>query len=162
MRRVVVGFVVFILVSLACARTVAQPPTDSASESTLTLPESPPPRLLREGERAPFTGQLILQADLMQWAMRIESLEHRLTLDVATEIARCDVRLTLEQARTSGAEERLTLHEGLYRERVEELNAALTEARRDAERQWFESPALWFAIGAVVAAGAAIGLAASL
>jgi len=125
----------------------------------LTLPE---PRLLREGDRAPFTGQLILQSDLLRWVARIEELEHRLDLDVRTERERCDVRLELERAHTTAASETLALHDALYAARIAELAASLNEARRNAERQWYESPALWFAVGAVVTAGATIGLAAAL
>jgi len=117
--------------------------------------------LLTRGTPAPFTGQLILQVDLLRWAMRIEDLDHRLELDVRTERERCDVRLELERARTSAADERAALRDGLYRERLAELTEALASARRSSERQWFESPVLWFAAGAVVAVGAALGLAAA-
>lgn len=121
--------------------------------------ELPEPRLLREGERAPFTGQLMAQEDVLRWARTIEDLQHRLVLDVRTEVERCDVRLELERARTGAAEDRLTLREGLLRERITELATAVQEARRAATREWYESPALWFAIGAIVATGVAVALA---
>lgn len=124
--------------------------------------ELPEPRLLREGDRAPFTGQLILQSDLLQWAMRIETLEHRLELDVRTERERCEVHLELERARTTAAAATTELHDALYEARLTELATALTEARRSAERQWYESPALWFAIGLVVSAGAMVGIVAAM
>lgn len=124
--------------------------------------ELPEPRLLREGERAPFTGQLMAQEDVLRWAATIEELQHRLELDVRTERERCDVRLELERARTTAATETLTLHDTLWTDRVAELTRALGEARRSAERQWYESPALWFAIGAVVTAGATIAIAAAV
>lgn len=127
-----------------------------ALAQTVELPE---PRLLREGERAPFTGQLMAQEDVLRWAATIEGLEHRLTLDVRTEVERCDVRLELERARTTAAGETLALHTALWTARTEELTAALNEARRSGERQWYESPALWFAIGAVVTAGVTVALA---
>lgn len=147
------GALIDVLVVTHCVEARAQ------EAAAVELPE---PRLLREGDRAPFTGQLILQADLLRWAMRIEALEHRLEVDVRTERERCDVRLDLERARTTAASDTRALHDALYETRIQELAAALNEARRSAERQPWESPALWFAVGAVVAAGAAIGLAAAL
>lgn len=155
------GAAAFALACILTSRASAQTPdapTDTRSASSLTLPE---PVLLTRGTPAPFTGQLILQVDLLRWAMRIEDLEHRLDLDVRTERERCDVRLELERARTTAADERASLRDGLYRERVEELAASLEAARRSSERQWYESPVLWFAAGAVVAVGAALGLAAA-
>lgn len=133
-----------------------------ASAQAVPDVELPEPRLLREGERAPFTGQLMAQEDVLRWAATIEDLQHRLELDVRTERERCDVRLELERARTTAAGETLALHDTLWTDRVAELTRALTEARRSATREWYESPALWFAIGAVVATGAVIAVAASV
>lgn len=142
----------------ALAATGAAWAQDVPAVPTVELPE---PRLLREGERAPFTGQLMAQDDVLLWARTIEDLRHRLELDVRTERERCDVRLELERARTSAAAETLALHDALWTSRTEELRTAVTEARRGAERQWYESPALWFAIGAVVATGVLVAIVAT-
>jgi len=143
---------VVLLVVLSTSALLTAP----AGAQTVELPE---PLLLREGARAPFTGQLMPQEDLLRWAGEIEALRHQLALDVRTERERCDVRLDLERARTTAAAETLTLHETLWRTRVEELATALTQARTNAVREWWESPVLWFALGAVVTAGAAVALA---
>jgi hypothetical protein len=151
-----------LLASLAFLGALAA--TGAAAQDVPAVPavELPEPRLLREGERAPFTGQLMAQDDVLLWARTIEDLRHRLELDVRTEVERCDVRLELERARTTAAAETLVLHDTLWTDRVAELTAALVEARRSAERQWYESPALWFAVGAVVTAVATVAIAASL
>ena len=122
----------------------------------------PEPRLIQSGERAPFTGQLISQSDLMQWALRIEMLEHRLATDLRTGVERCEVHLTLERARTTAAVETTNLRDGLFTQRLRELGESLVAARSSAVRAWFESPLLWFAVGAVASAAAAIALALSL
>jgi hypothetical protein len=45
------------------------------------------------------------------------------------------------------------------RDRISELVAEIERSRRSATREWYESPPLWFAVGALVATGAAVALA---
>lgn len=129
-------------------------------------PESTEPRgevvFLPAGRPAPFAGFLLEGQDLARWRFHIETLEYRLARDAEAAAARLDVLLGMERARTSAAEERLTLRDTLWQQRVEQLASELREARRAVERGWWESPALWFAIGMVVAGGAVIGIAAAL
>lgn len=133
----------------------------AAGEPASTEPEGAVAFVL-EGGRAPFSGFLIEGEDLARWRFRIETLEYRLDADARAAAARVEVLLEAERARTHAAEERLTLRETLWTARVEELAATLAEARRAAERQWYESEALWFAVGAVVAVAAVIGVGAAL
>ena len=69
----------------------------------------------------------------------------------------CDVRVEMERARLSAAEERLRLRDDLWGSRegdlLRQLRESQAQARRAAERGWWESEALWFAVG-VVATGA--------
>lgn len=153
--RFIVAFLIAALATPTAGHAQATTPAPT-TDATASLPA---PTLLHANERAPFEGELILQADLMRWAMQIETLRHQLELDGRTATERCDVRLSLEQARTTAASAETTLHDSLYAARIQELAAALTEARTNAVRQPWESPALWFAIGAVVAAAAGVGLA---
>jgi hypothetical protein len=102
---------------------------------------------LDEGARAPFAGLLIEEQDLVGWRLRIEQLEHRLTLDVTTETRRCDVRLDLERERTRAVGDVATLRERLWRDRVGQLAGELRDAREDARPSWIESPLLWYVAG---------------
>lgn len=98
------------------------------------------------------------QEDVLRWARTIEDLQHRLDLDVRTEHLRSAALLELEQARTAAVRATMELHDGLWGGRQREWVASLEQARRSAERGWWESPALWFAIGLIVATGVAVGL----
>jgi len=115
-----------------------------------------------QGRPAPFAGFLLEGQDLARWRFHIETLEYRLARDAEAASARLEVLLGMERARTSAAEERLTLRDTLWQQRVEQLAGELREARQSSERAWYESPVLWFAVGMLVAVGAVIGVAAAL
>lgn len=146
------------LIFLVCWGSTFSAFADDIRDSRPLSVELPEPRLLREGERAPFTGQLLVQEDVLRWARTIEDLEYRLELDRTTEQERCSIRLQLEEARTKNAEDRLNLRETLWRQRAEELSNSLRNAQKNAIREWWESPPLWFAGGALTAVVSVLAL----
>jgi anti-sigma-K factor RskA len=70
-----------------------------------------------------------------------------------------DARLAEERARTVAATESAALHDQLWQARADQLAQQLVAAQRSAERGWWESGALWFAIGLVVAAAVGVAFA---
>jgi hypothetical protein len=141
----------------------------TAQETAPTDFQLPEPTRLTRGTPAPFTGTLMLQEDFLRWARAIEDLRHQLAGDVQLERDRCDVRVTTEQARTTAATDRADFHDRMWGERntalVADVAAANEATRRAAQRDFWESPPFWFAIGVLVSvalgAGAA-GLVAAL
>lgn len=150
---------------LACWMALPLSPV-RAQDGSLEGSEGTEPRgevsFVLQGRPAPFSGFLIEGEDLARWRFHIETLEYRLARDAEAAAARLEVLLDAERARTSAAEERLLLRNTLWTQRTEELATALAEARRSAQREWWESPLLWFASGVIVAIAATIALAASL
>lgn len=152
--RVLIGAATLLVGALyAPTVSIAQ---DVTAAQDVQLPE---PTLLHQGDRAPFQGELITQEDLLRWAMRIEFLQRELVLDAQRADAVTAAKLDMERARTQAAEDRLRLHEALWTQRATLLGQEVTAARRSAERQWYESPVLWFCVGVVLTAGATIALA---
>ena len=139
-------FHLFVALLVVCA-----PPT-VAAQDIVHLPQNRP---------APFEGYLLREDDLLRWRQRIEMLEHRLTLDLDTERRVAAAQVSLEQARTQAAEERLALRERLWREQTAGLARELEKARSVAVRGFWESPSLWFALGLLTATVSAVLLALS-
>ncbi len=144
--------------SLWCATASAQEHAapSQARGASFQLPE-PDVLPLRRGAAAPRDGLLIDAANLLQIQQEYDRM--RFVLDLTSERDRevCDVRVEMEHLRLLATEERLTLRDGLWGAREQELLRQLREAqeqaRHAAERGWWESEALWFAVG-VVATGA--------
>lgn len=132
----------------------------------VVLPDAPDVQLpggeilaLEQGERAPRPGMLIGDEDLVAWRQTIERLSYQLAAERALAGQLLTARLEMERARTRAAEERLTLHETLWRQRAEELSRDLARARADSGPSWYESPILWFAGGVVVTVVAVVAIA---
>lgn len=143
-------FLSFLLPITAVAQEAPAAPT-----SEFRLPEPGEILPLRRGALAPRDGLLIDAGDLLQIQQEYERMRFLLGLTHDRDTQLCDVRVQMEQARTRAAEERVTLHDALWTQRQAELVASMQEAQRQAqragERQWFESPPLWAAIGVVLA-----------
>lgn len=142
-------FFPFLLCVLAHASMAAAQPAPVA------VPEIP---YLAQGRSAPFDGFLIRGTDLAQWKLRIELLEHQLTLDVTTAERIAAVQVSLEQARTEAVTARLALRERLWTAQATALTRDLAAARKDAVRSWYESSTLWFGLGVFVTAVLSIAL----
>jgi hypothetical protein len=127
----------------------------AAPDAQLQLPATGDILPLRRGQAAPQDGLLIDAHDLLDIQQSYERMRFLLGLTHDRDVQLGDVRVQMEQARTRAAEERLTLHDTLWADRqaelVASLQAAQQQAQHAAERQWFESPILWAAIGAVLA-----------
>jgi hypothetical protein len=150
-------FAIILSVALAMlpARAVAQPPVTTAPADQFQLPEPGDILPLHRGQTAPQDGLLIGAADLLGIQQGYERMRFLLGLTTQRDAEVCDVRVQVEHARTSAAEERLALHDELWTARQTELVAAVAaaqaQAQHAAERSVFDSPALWFAIGILVA-----------
>jgi hypothetical protein len=118
------------------------------------LPETGEVLPLRRGAAAPHDGLLIEAADLLQIRNEYERMRYLLTRTAERDSERCDVRVQIEHAHVLAAEERLTLRDDLWTARQTELvtqvQATQEQARRAAERQWYDAPLLWAVIGAAV------------
>ena len=142
--------------TLVAASASAQDAAQAAPQA-FQLPEPGEVTPLRRGVAAPRDGLLIDAADLLQIRQEYDRMHFLLGRTSERDREVCDVRVEMEHLRLLAAEERLTLRDGLWSTREEDLLRQLREAqeqsRRAAERGWWESEALWFAVG-VVATGA--------
>lgn len=154
MKPLCLAFVVLGLV--LPSRAVAQEAT-AAPAAEFRLPDPGEILPLRRGTPAPRDGMLIGSADLLQIQQEYDRMRYLLGRTSERDREVCGVRVEMERLRLLAAEERLTLRDGLWSTREEELLRQLREAqeqaRHAAERGWWESEALWFAVG-VVATGA--------
>lgn len=146
----------FLLPVTALAQEVPAPPP-AAPEEEFRLPEPDDYVPLRRGAAAPHDGLLIEAADMLQIHQEYERMRYLLTRTAERDIELCDVRVEMERARLTACNERLMLRDDLWTARQAELTAqiveARAEARRAAERGWYENVVLWFVVG-VVATGA--------
>lgn len=136
----------------AFAQEVPAPPP-AAPEEEFRLPEPGEVLPLRRGVAAPHDGLLIDAEDMLRITQEYDRMRYLLTRTAERDRETCDVRIAMEGARLTACEERLTLRDDLWAARQTELtvqiNEARAEARRAAERAWFESPVLWFCVGVV-------------
>jgi len=139
----------FLICSTATAQDVAPPPAEE-----FVLPEPGEILPLRRGASAPHDGLLIEAADLLRIQQEYDRMRYLLTRTSERDREICDVRIAMEGARLTACEERLRLRDELWTARQTELNLLLTEARaearRAAERGWYENPILWFLVGVAV------------
>lgn len=154
--RLIASLLSFLLVVMP-ASVAAQPPTTTAAPEAAQFQLPDPGDLVpvRQGQVATATGLIIAAPDMLNIQQEYERMRFMLGLTHDRDTQLCDIRVQAEQARTSAAEERVTLHDTLWTQRQQELVAAIAaaqaQAQHAAERQWFESPPLWAAIGVVLA-----------
>jgi hypothetical protein len=146
-----------LLVLLLPSRAVAQEPIVAPPAEEFRLPEPSEILPLRRGAAAPRDGLLIDAGDMLQIQQEYDRMRYLLSRTSERDRELCDVRVEMERARLSAAEERLRLRDDLWGSRegdlLRQLRESQAQARRAAERGWWESEALWFAVG-VVATGA--------
>jgi hypothetical protein len=156
----VLAIILSVAVATLPARVVAQPPAAPADQFQLPEPGDILP--LRRGQSAPQDGLLIDAHDLLSIQQEYERMRFQLGLVERRDTEVCDVRVQVEHARTAAAEERLSLHDELWTARQTELLATIEQARQQArhaaERGFFDEPAVWFAIGIIVASVAFVAV----
>jgi hypothetical protein len=146
-------FLCFVLcLAFPCAALAQETAAPVAEEFRLPDPGEILP--LRRGTPAPRDGLLIGADEMLQIQMEYDRMRYLLGRTSERDRELCDVRIEMERARLLAAEERLRLRDELWGGRQAELAAAIEEARRQAaeagQRGWYESPALWFTVGAIV------------
>ena len=145
------------LVLLLPSRAVAQDAPVAPPVEEFRLPEPSEILPLRRGATAPRDGLLIDADDMLQIQQEYDRMRYLLSRTSERDRELCDVRVQMERAHLTAAEERLRLRDDLWGTREEDLMRQLRESqeqtRRAAERGWWESEAVWFAVG-VVATGA--------
>lgn len=117
-------------------------------------PHLVPPEALRRGQAAPRDGLFVEPPTYLGLTRHVDDLEFLLARTVRMETDRCEARIERVQVRLQAANETLELHDSLWESRQAELATSLAEARRSAERGWWENDVLWLTIG--VAAGGII------
>lgn len=124
----------------------------------LTLPEVGETVALERTDRAPWAGMLVRDEDL--FALQTQILQLQMQIQNATTLHA--ETLTGRAALLAEAAERCTdrvdLVAGLWRERRDELAHSLEVSRSHEGAEWFEHPALWFALGAIVAGALSVGV----
>lgn len=146
--------------------TLAQdvPAPEAIPEEEFRLPDPGEILPLRRGSAAPHDGLLIDAEDMLRIQQEYERMRYLLARTSERDRELCAVRVEMEHARLTACEERLRLRDDLWSARQTELVTQVTEARaearRAAERAWFESPVLWFVVG--VAATSVVWVAATV
>jgi hypothetical protein len=106
------------------------------------------------GERAPWAGLLIEEADLVRWKLEIDRLRWRLDVDVKAEQAKADVQEKFYEKMALADAERMQLKEAVYRDRIKDLGVShqrlVNALAKERETTFFEQPMLWFGLGVVV------------
>jgi hypothetical protein len=152
MTRILLILSLFVTAPARAQEEVHAPPS-ALPEDEFRLPEPGEILPLRRGTAAPRDGLLIDAEDMLQIQQEYERMRFMLERVSERDRETCDVRVEMEHARLSACEERLRLRDELWDARQNELNdtivEARAEARRAAERAWFESPVLWFIVGVV-------------
>lgn len=168
------GLVLFgVATALANPSTADAQPAVSASTGVVqpapepTIEEEPAPEYregeilyLESGKRAPWTGLLIEQPDLVRWRLVIDNLKFRLLEDVKLANTKCDVRLDFEHQKQAIEKEGYLLKESMQRDRAKELAATIVELKKDVaearKRGFLEQPIVWYVGG--IASAVAIAL----
>ena len=145
------------------ASVFAAEPSESLSEPAVEPEEGPPPQAngrilsLGRGDRAPWTGMLIEQSDLVRWRLEIDNLQFRLDRDVQFEADKCQVNIDYYKRALELEAGRTKTHDELWKQRAEDLGKTVVAARKDAakarQRGFFDEPVVWF-VGGIVVAGA--------
>jgi len=160
MRYVTVAVLFWLVAPVICAQAPAAPPSAASAVAAVStdqfqLPVPGDILPLHRGQPAPQDGLLVAEDDMLHIRQEYDRMRFLLGLMTQHDSEVCDVRVQTEQARTQAATDRLTLTNQLWTARQQELlasiQAAQHQAQQAAQREWYESPALWAAIGVVLA-----------
>jgi len=147
----VVAFILSVAIAMQPVRALAQETPPPSSQFQLPDPGNVLP--LHRGTAAPRDGLLIDADNLLSIQQSYDRMRYMLDHITERDQQVCDARVQIEQARTTAASATTSLHDELWTQRQTELQQALAQAQARAERQWWESEALWFALGGLVVAG---------
>lgn len=156
-RALLIASVLWTIESTCFAIGETEGPTAESEQGNLSSLEL---QMLQKGARAPWTGILILQDDLVQWRFKIEALEFELqnVRQLHTSILKVEKELTERKIQIE--RERTTLIQELWKAQVEKLGKELQKTQehllRAQEIDWWEHPAFWLAIGVVITSGAGL------
>lgn len=152
MTRILLFLSLFITAPALAQEEVPAPPS-APTDDEFELPEPTELTPIRRGGTSPRDGLIIDAGEMLDIQMAYDRMRFMLDRIAERDRETCDVRVEMEHARLTACEERLHLRDDLWEAREDELNdtivEARAEARRAAERAWFESPVLWFCIGVV-------------
>jgi len=115
---------------------------------------------VRQGEAAPFAGQLMNPATATRWMNYLEQARFRLREDVVLERRTCNANMEYYERRVALEQEARSTIEADYRDRLlrmEQRNADLQESITDPSV--FKSPVFWFVTG-IVTTGVIFGVSA--
>lgn len=149
-----VAIVAFVLLAASSTRAQEAP--------ALTLPEVGETFALERTERAPWSGMLVRDEDLFALQTQILQLQMELANSRALQVETLAGRAALLAEASARCTERVDTIAGLWRERRDELARSLTESRGREGAEWFEHPALWFALGALVTGALSVGVVAAV
>jgi len=108
--------------------------------------------VLKLGDPAPFAGQLYDNNTALRWANWLKQYRLRLDLDVRTQEDICAVRM-------QALSESLVIERGHYDDMSHAYQAKVADLEFELNHQpWYRSPWLGVALGAVLTAGAVVGV----
>lgn len=111
---------------------------------------------LDRNQRAPWSGMLIEQKDLVRWRLEIDNLRFRLDRDVQLATDTCEVKMKLHTQLLAIENERRELREALLQERIDELAQSNVGLQKDVveanRRSILEEPVVWY-LGGILSAG---------
>lgn len=163
--RALLGAVV--LIAWVPLPVFASNPSETVLETDTEPSEGPPDQAngqilsLERGKRAPWSGMLIEQKDLVKWRLEIDNLQFRLDRTVGFEEEKCDAKTSYLDLSLKLERDRVTEHDSMWRERADSLaNDVVEEKKRTAkasEKGFFDEPMVWFVSGMIVT-GLIVGL----
>jgi len=151
----VLSFAIAMLPLRAYVQDLPPAPPTTPPSAAFQLPDMGDFLPLHRGQPAQRDGLLVDQDVMLQITQSYDRLQHLLDATVQRDAETCSVQVAIEHAHTVASDERVSLRDGLWEAHQAELLASLAQAQQQAqhagERQWYESDAMWFAIGVLVA-----------
>jgi hypothetical protein len=145
----------------------AAEPVTEPTEAENVEPEGPPAQAngqieaLNRGTRAPWTGMLIEQRDLVRWRLEIDHLRFRLDRDVRLEQDKCAVSLKLSTRMLELEKDHAEKVDALWKIRAEALGSSNVDLQKAVakaqERGFFDEPVVWY-VGGILTTGLIAGL----
>lgn len=148
-------FLAFVIVLFVAPLVSAQ---ELPSVPDVTLPEIGETAALEQGQRAPWAGMLVRDADLFE--LQSGLMAARLQLENARSLY-AEALLSRDRllaAALAAGDERVELHTSLWRSQSERLAEELQASRSREGPAWHQEPALWFSIGVLATVAAVVAI----